>query len=72
MPRLSLNSMEMTSMQDDILLYYPCNYCGECTAWLAAYVPEGLETHEDLLAECYRRKCPIVNTPVPKEVLYHG
>lgn len=52
---------------------YPCNYCGSCTAWLAAYDPDGpLTTHQDLLAECHRRRCKLVGLPVPKEDLCNG
>lgn len=52
---------------------YPCNYCGECTAWLAAYEPGGpLETHEQLLEECKRRGCDLVGMAVPREELICG
>lgn len=56
-------------MEDDLLLYYPCNYCGSCSAWLAAYEIGALETHEELIAECKRRGCELVGTHVPKEVM---
>ena len=56
------------SQAADLLLYYPCDYCGSCSAWLAAYKVGALETHEELIAECKRRGCNLVGTPVPKEV----
>lgn len=62
---------KLPSMEDDILLYYPCNYCGSCSLWLAAYEPgSGLDTHEQLIEACKRRGCNLVNTAVPKEDLY--
>ncbi len=50
-------------------LHYPCNYCGSCPVWLAAYEAPGLETSGDVIEACKARKCPLVNQPVHKEVL---
>ena len=60
-------------MEDDLLLYYPCDYCGSCSIWLAAY-EEGtdLDTEEKVIEACKRRGCELVGTPVPKEVMRNG
>ena len=60
-------------MEDDLLLYYPCDYCGSCSIWLAAYEEgTGLETEEKVIEVCKRRGCELVGTHVPKEVMRNG
>lgn len=60
-------------MEDDLLLYYPCDYCGSCSIWLAAYEEgTGLETEEKVIEACKRRGCELVGTHVPKEVMRNG
>ena len=40
---------------------YPCNYCGSCPIWLAAFEPDtGLDTLEKVIIECVRRDCDLV------------
>ena len=44
---------------------YPCNYCGSCGIWLAAFEKEtGLETKEQVIKACMKRKCPLVEKEV--------
>lgn len=43
---------------------YPCNHCGECSIWLAAYEVPELATHEQVVAACHKDDCPIVGTEV--------
>ena len=40
---------------------YPNDYCGSCPIWLAAFTDEHLATYDDVVAECERRKCALVN-----------
>ena len=54
---------------DDILLYYPCNYCGECPIWLAAYEIPELSTSGEVVEACRKRGCSLVGMPVPREEL---
>lgn len=61
--------LEDTYLPGGTQLYYPCNYCGSCPVWLAAYEAPGLETSGDVIEACKARKCPLVNQPVSKEVL---
>ena len=45
---------------------YPCNYCGECSIWLAAFEEgTGLDTLEAVETQCRKIKCALVG----KEVL---
>lgn len=38
----------------------PCQYCGSCSIWLAAFEPnQGLETLEQLIVECVKRGCDL-------------
>lgn len=40
---------------------YPCNYCGCCSVWLAAYEPDtGLDTEEKVIEACKKYyNCPL-------------
>ena len=53
---------------------YPCQWCGCCSVWLAAFEPDqGLETMEKVLAACEKYyHCKLPGTPVPEEVLNFG
>jgi hypothetical protein len=46
---------------------YPCDYCGECPIWLAAYDDERVDTYEKILAECEKRNCHLVGKEVIDE-----
>lgn len=47
---------------------YPCNHCGSCSLWLAAFEPnQGLETLEQLIAECVKRGCDLVGKKVEND-----
>lgn len=47
---------------------YPCNYCGSCPIWLAAFEPDtGLNTIEDVIEECDARGCPLVGQKVTED-----
>ena len=47
---------------------YPCNYCGSCPVWLAAFEPnQDIETWEQLIIECVRRDCRIVGKKVEND-----
>ena len=39
---------------------YPCNHCGECPVWLAAYDTEEVKTYDKLLKVCIERNCDLV------------
>ena len=47
-------------------LKYPCNYCGECPIWLAAFEPgTGLDTIEKVIDQCLSyRRCELVGQEV--------
>ena len=48
---------------------YPCNYCGECSLWLAAFEPGvGIDTWEDLIIQCVKRGCDLVGKKVEQDV----
>ena len=48
---------------------YPCNYCGSCPIWLAAYEPGGgLDIDELVINACRKRKCSLLG----KEVIPEG
>lgn len=49
-------------LENDTILSYPCNHCGECDVWLAAYSTPVLDTYEKVVQECKRRKCQLVGT----------
>lgn len=47
---------------------YPCNYCGSCPIWLAAFEKDsGLETLERIIGACAKHKCPLVGKEVLSE-----
>lgn len=47
---------------------YPCNYCGSCSLWLAAFEPDStVETLEDLVIQCVRRGCDLVGKKVEED-----
>ena len=50
-------------MNDD-KWYYPCNYCGSCPIWLAAFDHPDLQTHEDVIEACDEKGCPLVGQEV--------
>ena len=44
---------------------YPCNWCGSCPIWLAAFEPNsGVETFEQLVIQCVKRGCNLVGKKV--------
>lgn len=51
------------------LVKYPCNYCGCCSVWLAAFEPDtGLDTLEDIVAACKKYyNCKLVGREVIKD-----
>lgn len=47
---------------------YPCNYCGSCPIWLAAFEPnQGIETWEDLIVQCVKRGCDLIGKKVEND-----
>lgn len=47
---------------------YPCNHCGECSIWLAAFNPDtGLVTIADVISECIKTNCKLVGLEVREE-----
>ena len=48
-------------------LTYPCQYCGSCSIWLAAFEPStGLDTIEKVIAACHKyHNCELVGKEVP-------
>ena len=44
--------------------YYPCNYCGSCPIWLAAFDHPDLQTYEDVIEACDEKGCPLVGQEV--------
>lgn len=48
-------------------LTYPCQYCGSCSIWLAAFEPgTGLDTIEKVIAACHKyHNCELVGKEVP-------
>ena len=51
---------------------YPCNYCGECSVWLAAFEEgTGLDTLDAVKVQCRKMKCALVGKEVlPEESPY--
>ena len=47
---------------------YPCNHCGECPVWLAAYDAEEVKTYDELLKVCVERNCELVGKVVKEEL----
>ena len=45
---------------------YPCNHCGECPVWLAAFDTEEVKTYDKLLKACVERKCELVGKVVER------
>ena len=48
-------------------LTYPCNHCGECPIWLAAYNTPELQTYEDVCNACKESKCELFGKEVFKD-----
>ena len=47
---------------------YPCNYCGSCSIWLAAFEEgTGLDSAEKVIEACHKRKCALVGKKVLPE-----
>lgn len=47
---------------------YPCNYCGSCSVWLAAFEEgTGLDTLDAVKAQCRKMKCALVDKEVQPE-----
>lgn len=46
---------------------YPCNYCGECPVWLAAYNHPTLMTYEAVINACEFEGCPLVGQEVKED-----
>lgn len=47
---------------------YPCNYCGSCPVWLAAFEHDtGLDTLEQVIIECVKRGCDLVGKKVEQD-----
>lgn len=59
------SALEVQKMNEN--LTYPCNYCGSCPIWLAAFDHPDLKTYEDVIAECEAESCPLVGQKVIKE-----
>ena len=45
-------------------LTYPCQYCGSCPVWLAAFDHPDFQTYEDVFEACDDRGCPLVGMEV--------
>lgn len=45
---------------------YPCQWCGSCSVWLAAYEEgTGLDTEEEVIKACKKYyNCPLVGKEV--------
>lgn len=54
-------------MSEKIKRYYPCDYCGSCPIWLAAFDHSDLKTYEDIIKACKAEDCQLVG----KEALYN-
>ena len=56
----------MSARECSMKLTYPCQYCGSCPIWLAAYEEDtGLETTEQVVAACKKYyNCPLVGQEV--------
>lgn len=50
-------------------LTYPCDYCGECPIWLAAYDAPELQTYTDICNTCKTSKCELFGKEVPKDLI---
>ena len=50
-------------------LRYPCQYCGSCPIWLAAFEPDtGLDTIEKVIESCLSYyRCPLVGQEVEED-----
>lgn len=47
---------------------YPCNWCGSCPIWLAAFeLDTGLDTLEKVIVECTKRGCNLVGKKVEND-----
>lgn len=46
---------------------YPCNHCGECPVWLAAFDAKEVKTYDKVLKACARRNCELVGKVVEEE-----
>ena len=44
--------------------YCPCNYCGECPIWLAAFNSPSLDTYDKVVEACEASGCPLVGQEV--------
>lgn len=50
-------------------LTYPCNYCGSCPIWLAAFDAPELQTYEDIVKACINEDCVLVGQEVKEDAL---
>lgn len=46
---------------------YPCNYCGSCPIWLAAFEIPELDTEDKLIRACRDRGCSLCEMEVGEE-----
>ncbi len=59
------STLEVQKMNED-KMRYPCQYCGSCPIWLAAFEPDtGLDTMEKVIESCLSYyRCPLVGQEV--------
>ena len=58
----TVSTLEVQKMNEK--LTYPCQYCGSCPVWLAAFDHPDLQTYEDVFEACDDRGCPLVGMEV--------
>lgn len=51
----------------NIVERYPCNHCGECPIWLAAFDAEEVKTYDKLIEVCIERKCELFGKVVKED-----
>ena len=56
-------------MSEKMKRYYPCDYCGECKIWLAAFDHSDLKTYEDVIEACEATACPLVGQEVKDDLV---
>lgn len=48
-------------------MIYPCNWCGSCPIWLAAFEIPELDTEDKLIRACRDRGCSLYEMEVDEE-----
>ena len=46
---------------------YPCDWCGSCPIWLAAFEIPELDTEDKLIRACRDRGCSLCETEVEND-----